>query len=190
MEQEGKVSFIDKLKAFMKKHASIWQLIKFTLISCIAAVVEITSYMLLDSVFLKKLNNQAVNWFIFHYDPATTGGLGTMIAFLVSTTLAQIVSFITNRKKTFNANNNLAFQCNRLCNYDGFDNTSADLVKAPIIVTWFDSFIHNSGVSGFLGKFLWMFISFLIVFPMNKYVYHRRVDKKEPEEEEAPAQAE
>jgi len=41
----------------MKKHAGIWQLIKFTLISCIAAVVEITSYMLLDSVFLKKLNN-------------------------------------------------------------------------------------------------------------------------------------
>lgn len=189
MEQEGKVSFIDKLKAFMKKHAGIWQLIKFTLISCIAAVVEITSYMLLDSVFLKKLNNQAVNWFIFHYDPATTGGLGTMIAFLVSTTLAQIVSFITNRKKTFNANNNLAFSVTVYV----IMMVSIILMQTwsgPIIVTWFDSFIHNSGVSGFLGKFLWMFISFLIVFPMNKYVIMRRVDKKEPEEEEAPAQAE
>lgn len=169
-------SFFIKLKRFMAEHAAIWQFIKFTLMSSIAAVVEITSFMLLNSLILKSLNDRAVNWFIFNYDPSTTGGLGTMVAFLVSTTLAQTVSFITNRKKTFNANNNLAFSITvytlMMITIIGLQTWSG-----PIIVEWMNSFINNSDISGLLGKLLWMFISLLIVFPMSKFVIMRKVDK-------------
>ena len=137
-----KANIIAKFKAFIAKHAAIWQFIKFSLMSMIAAVTEITSFMLLNSLIVKSLNNQAVDWWIFHYDPATTGGLGTMISFLVSTTLAQIVSFVANRKKTFNANNNLAFSIvfytvmmvAIIC---------AQTYTGPLLLKLYDSGIHN-----------------------------------------------
>lgn len=167
-----------KFKQFIATHAGIWQFIKFSLMSSIAAVVEITSFLLLNSLILKSLNTQAVDWFVFHYNPNTTGGMGTMVAFLISTTLAQIVAFIANRKKTFNANNNLAFSVTVY----SIMMVMIILVQTwsgPIIVEWMDGFIHNSDISGLLSKLLWMFISFLIIFPMSKYVIMRKVDKTE-----------
>ena len=182
-------SLPEKFKQFISQHAGIWQFIKFSLMSSIAAVVEITSFMLLNSLILKSLNNQAVDWFVFHYNPDTTGGLGTMVAFLVSTTLAQIVAFIANRKKTFNANNNLAFSITVY----SIMMVTIILVQTwsgPILVEWMDSIIHNSDISGLLSKLLWMFISFLIIFPMSKYVIMRKVDKEEEQSEDATPQEE
>lgn len=97
---------MNKIKVFMNNHQNIFQLIKFTLISCIAAVVEIGTVNLLG--LLLKPYSQPVNWFIFNYT-AENGGLGTMVAFLVSTSIAQFVSYITNRKATFHADNNQVF---------------------------------------------------------------------------------
>lgn len=172
-----KNALITKINAFAANHAGLWQFIKFTFMSAIAAVTEITSFLLLNSLILKSLNSQAVDWWIFHYNPNTTGGLGTMIAFLVSTTIAQIVSFITNRKKTFGANNNLAFSITVYA-IMMLVIILTQTYSGPIIVEWMDGFIKNADISGLLGKFLWMFISFLIIFPMSKYVIMRKVDKK------------
>lgn len=174
----------NKFRTFIQKHEAIWQLIKFSLISMIAAAVEISSYLLLNSVFLKSMNNQPFHWWIFHYEGGlNAGGLGTMIAFLVSTTLAQIVAFITNRKKTFNANNNIIYATV----------TYAIMVviiiclqtyTGPLIVSKIDASLNMYEISSLLGKFIWMFFTFCIVFLMSKFVIMRRVkEKKEPETE-------
>ena len=177
----------EKFKKFIAEHQNIWQLIKFTLISSIAGIIEITSYLLLNSFILKDLNSRPFHWWIFHYQGGSSGGQGTMIAFLVSTTLAQIVSFITNRKKTFNANNNLAFSIIaytimvitviRLQTYTG-----------PLLVTQISKIINNPDISGLLGKFIWMFLTFIIVFVMSKFVIMRRVEPKAKEKKEEAAE--
>lgn len=169
-----------KINKFISEHKALWQFVMFTLMSSIAAVVEVSSYLLLNSVFLKSLNANAFNWWIFRYDGGVAGGLGTMIAFMVSTTLANIVAFIANRKKTFDANNNVVFSATVyalmiitiIC---------AQTYFGPILVNALNDFINNAGLSGALGKFICMAISFAIIFPMSKYVIMRK--KEELKEE-------
>lgn len=173
---------VSKFKKFTEEHQNVWQLIKFTLISMIAGATEMGSYLLLNSVFLKSLNSQPFHWWIFHYAGGlNAGGLGTMIAFLVSTTLAQIISFVTNRKKTFNANNNVLYAAVTytimvviiicLQTYTG-----------PLIVSKIDSALNMYEISSVLGKCIWMFLTFCIVFLMSKFVIMRRVEEKPKEQ--------
>lgn len=163
----------EKFIAFTKKHEAVWQFIKFALMSSIAAVVEISSLLICSNLIFKSLDSRAVDWWIFQYDPNTTGGLGSMISFFVSTTLAQIVAFITNRKKTFNANNNVVFSA---VVYTLMMATIICLQtwSGPILQQKFDAGIHNKDISLLLAKLLWMFMTFLFVFPMNKYIIMRQ----------------
>lgn len=167
----------DKIRKFAAEHEAIWQLIKFTIISSIAGITEITSYTLLNSVFLKSMNAQPFHWWIFRYDGGVGGGLGTMIAFLVSTTLAQIVSFVTNRKKTFNADNNIVFSA-IIYAVMVIAIICLQTYTGPLIVIAIDKWLNNAALSGTLGKLIWMFLSFVIIFPMNKFVIMRK--KKQP----------
>ncbi|MDD4316723.1 MAG: hypothetical protein PHC84_06155 [Clostridia bacterium] len=175
----------DKIKKFAAEHEAVWQFVKFTIISSIAGVTEITSYTLLNSLILKSMNTQPFHWWIFHYSGGVAGGLGTMIAFLVSTTLAQIVSFVTNRKKTFDANNNVVFSA-IMYTVMVLVIICLQTYTGPLMVVAIDKLINNPGISGTLGKLIWMFLSFVIIFPMNKFVIMRR--KKLPEAAEAAPQ--
>ncbi|MFA5449816.1 MAG: hypothetical protein WC292_05205 [Clostridia bacterium] len=174
---------MEKIKKFISEHESLLQLIKFTLISCIAAVAEVTTFFALNSWLLKSLNAQSFQWFIFNYDGGVGGGLGTMIAFLVSTTIAQVISFITNRKKTFNANNNLAFSIT-VYTIMVLIIIGVQTYTGPIIVTALERLLNNPDLSSLLGKFIWMFASFCIVFVMNKFVIMRKYDEEEEHEEQ------
>ena len=161
---------MNKIKTFMQNHQNIFQLIKFTLISCIAAVVEIGTVNLLG--LLLKPYSQPVNWFIFNYT-AENGGLGTMIAFLVSTTLAQIVSYITNRKATFHADNNQVYAV-----------TVYIIMVVCIIIfqTWAGPAITialNKSIANYalclnISKFSLMTLTFVFVFLMDKFVIMRK----------------
>ena len=171
--EKGKLS---KIKKFVLERPGLWQFIKFSLISMIAAVTEMGSYLLLNNVLLSSLNDRPFQWFIFNYSGGGAGGLGTMIDFFVSITLAQIVAFITNRKKTFNANNNIVYSAIMyaimviiiigLQTYTG-----------PLLVAWLNAFIHNNNISSILGKLIWMSATFFIVFFMSKFVIMKRVEK-------------
>lgn len=173
---------MNKIKTFMQNHQNIFQLIKFTLISCIAAVVEIGTVNLLG--LLLKPYSQPVNWFIFNYT-AENGGLGTMIAFLVSTTLAQIVSYITNRKATFHADNNQVYAV-----------TVYIIMVVCIILfqTWAGPAITialNKSIANYalclnISKFSLMTLTFVFVFLMDKFVIMRKTGKNEDKPSETP----
>lgn len=174
---------LGKLKALLQSNQNLFQLIKFTLISCIAAVVELASVNLLG-LLLKPLS-QPVHWFIFRYT-AEDGGLGCMIAFLVSTTLAQIVSYITNRKATFHADNNRFFA------------VSAYIIMVVCIIlfqTWAGPAITialNKSISNYalclnISKFSLMTVTFVFVFLMDKFVIMRKAKNNgEAEKEDTP----
>ena len=79
---------------------TIWQFVKFTFASLIAMISEFAILNIMNHIdAITNLNMQPFNWFVFHYKGDGVEGLGTMIAFLVSTTVAQIISFVVNRKK-------------------------------------------------------------------------------------------
>lgn len=167
-----------KIKTFLNEHQNIFQLIKYALFSLIATVVEYGSFAIL-SLSLKG-TNQMFSWWIFEYN-TLAGGLGAFIAFLISNILAQITSFIVNRKNTFNANNNLAFSAIAY----------AIMVLAIIVLnTWMGSILTNALnkvvkniiISQYIGKIIGSFSAFLITFFMNKFVIMRRTEPKKEEE--------
>ena len=89
---------------------TFWQLVKFTIVSLLACIVQFGSLAILYNIpAIKALSTQAFHWFVFDY-PVIEGercGLALFIAFNTSNILAQIVAFFVNRKKTFNADNNV-----------------------------------------------------------------------------------
>lgn len=164
---------MNKIKSFMKSHQNIYQLIKFTLISCIAAVVEIGTVNLLG--LLLKPYSQPVNWFIFNYT-AENGGLGTMVAFLVSTSVAQFVSYITNRKATFHADNNQVFALTVYLIMVVFI-ILFQTWAGPVITIALNKTIPNYALCLNISKFSLMFLTFILVFVMDKFVIMRKTDK-------------
>lgn len=166
-----------KIKTYLNEHEDIFQLIKFAIFSFVAFLVEYISFTIL--VLCLRNTNQSISWWIFNYN-TETGGLGALISFLISNVLAQVVSFIINRKKTFNANNNVIFSASMY----------AIMVCGIIIMnTWMgaaltkalNNVIANVTVCQYIGKLIGSFTAFVITFVMNKFVIMRR--KEEPTKE-------
>ena len=165
-----------KFKQFTEKHETLWQFIKFTLLSSVAGLSETITYLLLNNAVLVSLNDQFFDWWIFHYNGGDAGGLGTMLAFLISSIVGNGVSFVMNRKATFNANNNIVLSIilyiilivTLICLQTYF---------GPIVTNLINAYLGMPKISGFVSKALMMFATFLIVFPMNKFVIMRNTDK-------------
>ena len=157
---------IEKIKAYFIEHKDFAQLIKFCIASFLAFLIEYASFTII--VLALKNNNQDFAWFLFKYTQAD-GGQGAFIAFLVSTILAQIAAFIINRKKTFNATNNLIFSASAY----------AVMVCGIVILnTWAggaitrgcSNVIPNTTICQYIGKLCGSFFAFVITFFMSKFV--------------------
>ena len=174
---------LEKGKAFMGRHGNIWQIVKFTLISLIAFVAEFASMYALQYGLEDTLGNEPFDWFIFHYDPGREGAFGTagFIAMLVSKCIAEIISFTVNRKKTFNANNNVVFSvvvyvitviALILCT-TWMPDARGDAIGPHIGADWGNT----------ISKLLGALISWVVIFLMDKFVIMRKVEKREQGEE-------
>ncbi len=168
--------FFGKIKDFLKTHEDIRQLVLFTLFSLCAFAIEYVSYLILHFTVAKS--GAAFDWFIFHYE---TGGSGEFAAFLVSNILAQIATFILNRKKTFNADNNIIYAGSMY---------ALMVVGIILLNTWLGGVVGNAlaktsvnqDFAGIVGKLVGSVTSFVISFLMNKFVIMRKV--KKPAEDE------
>lgn len=180
---------MEKIKAFLAKYDTVFQIIKFTLASLIAFIVEFAILFALGAL-LKDMNNQPFDWFIFHYAGDGVNGLGTAITFFVSTVCAQIVSFIVNRKKTFGANNSLTFSIviyiilivALICAQTYFAPQLAGVLANKF----------SLGVEGAnsIAKMFFCFVNWVILFPMEKFVIMKKSPEKETAAEETTAAAE
>jgi len=163
----------EKFRAFIEKNKGIWQLIKFAFVSMLTAVIEIVTF----AVLLMTLRNvnTPINWFIFNYEAIEGGGggLGQLIAFLSSITIAQVLAFIINRKKTFKANNNLAFSITAYIIMVAVLIIGLQIYTAPLMVDAIDKALDNLTVTEFLVKVIQMLSTFVITFLCNKFIIMR-----------------
>ena len=157
----------DKGKDFMTRHGNIWQIVKFT-----------------EDV----LGNQEFHWFVFHYAPGRNGAFGTagFIAMLVSKCIAEIISFTINRKKTFNANNNVVFSAIMYV---------LTVIALILFTTWLAGVLGDAigpaigaDFGNTISKMLGSLISWVVIFLMDKFVIMRKVDKGEDADENADAE--
>lgn len=165
---------------FTKKHQTVWQFIKFILFSQLAGLTEIVSFAILGGILPEKMPED-FDFFVFHYTNSQGLCKGAFIAFFVSAVLAEIVSFLLNRKATFNANNNvlvsaieyavlvLGVICLKTWLITVLTPLISSITDIQLLVEW-------------IPKLASMVVAVLIIFPMNKFVIMRHTEKEEKEE--------
>ncbi len=158
---------------------TFWQLVKFTIVSLLACIVQVVSLAILYNIpAIKALSTEPFHWFVFHYDviPGKQCGLALFIAFNTSNILAQIVAFFVNRKKTFNADNNIPltltiymiFTVALICFSAWFN---------PVVFTFAVNRGVSSGLATTIATAVCSCIQFFIYFPVDKLLMRQK--KKE-----------
>lgn len=89
------------IKKYFEKYPAQRQFAKFMLFSFFAMLAQVSSRLLFD-VCLKGLSATVAIW------PFERQALGSLLAFLLSNVIAKVVSYVTNRKHTFAADNSAA----------------------------------------------------------------------------------
>lgn len=185
---------LQKLWDWLQAHENIRQMVYFIGFSLICFAVEYITFTIINES-CKAAGGAAVRpfeWFLFKYDEEAAG-VGGFAAFLVSNIIAQICTFVLNRKKTFKATNNVVIS--------GI--MYAMLVVIIILLnTWLGGIITKAiaatapdnktiaTIGGYVGKFAGSFLSFVINFVGCKFLVMRNWGKKKEvaAEEAAPAE--
>ena len=164
----------EKLAAFKARHPSAYQFIMFAYLGIYVSAIDIAVYSLCNYLIFSGLAATPFSWWLIKY-PVSAGGLCALLSFGVSFAVSQTFSFIINRKKTFEADNNVAL--------------SALLYAAMVLITYFFQLwlpsLVGPAIYGWIGatwgglliKCFNMTSSMLIQFPINKWVIMRKRGK-------------
>jgi len=165
---------VDKSNALKQKKKTLWQFIVFSLLSFVTTLVDLGSFSLFNYLIFVPLKTESFHFWVFNYDVAA-GGLCAFLAFALSFVISQTFNFFIQRKVTFSANNNLWF--------------SGMMYILMVLFVFFLSLwvpqlfreslanIVGDNWADFILKNLNMTISFMIQFPMNKWVIMRHKPK-------------
>lgn len=174
---------MEEKNTFTQKHETVWQFIKFSLVSSLAGITETVSFFLLSTLLGSRLTED-FDFFVFHYTAEKSLNLGLFIAFFASAILAEIVSFLVNRKATFHANNNfLRSAVMYLILVLAVISLKTWIVT--VLTPWVSSWTDAQLLIEWIPKAISMLIAMAIIFPMNKFVIMRHTD--EPAAADAPA---
>lgn len=162
---------VEKMATYIKEHKTMLQAILFMLFSCLAFVAQLGTQALFDWA-LKDVSQTVKVW------PFPEQALGTLISFLVANVVAKVISFVMNRKKTFDANNNKIFSAVT------YTIMVATLIIVETLVGEPLANALNTASNGVLGSWastlaiiIYSIPDFIIVFLMDKFVIMRHKEK-------------
>ncbi|NCA66972.1 MAG: hypothetical protein EOM87_02795 [Clostridia bacterium] len=161
-----------RIKDFFSRNATAWQFAKYTIFSVAAGIIEVVLFMILNYFLPKNGINQPVSWFIFVY-PSLAGGLGALIAFVVSSVVGQALKFITNFKKTFKSTNNIMLSAIGFGVMAIIIVVGLNLYVGGILNTALCKVIPNADIAGAIAKISCQITGFLLAFPVNKFILMR-----------------
>lgn len=165
---------MEEQATFTQKHESLWQFIKFTLVSSLAGITETVSFFVLSTLLGTRLTDD-FDFFVFHYTAEKSLNLGLFIAFFASAILAEIVSFLVNRKATFHANNNF-WRSAVMYLVLVLAVISLKTWIVTVLTPWVGAWTQNQLLIEWIPKAISMLIAMAIIFPMNKFVIMRHTE--------------
>lgn len=165
---------IDKsAEAKGKGVVTLWQFVKFIIVSLLACIVQFaTLNILLLLPQIKAIMNQDFIWFVFNY-VGEGKGLGYFIAFNTANILAQIVAFFVNREKTFGSSSNIAvtlpiyivFTVALICFSAWF---------APTVQGWLLGMGIGNQLAANISTMACSAIQFFLYFPVDKILFKKK----------------
>lgn len=156
------------------KHPVLYQFLSFAALGGVVTVVDFAVFSLCRYLIYRPFLETPFRFWLFDYG-ADAGGLCAFLSFVTSFVLAQIVSFIMQRRVTFKANNNTVASAAMFTVLILFI-FWVNLVLPTVTVPFLSRFM-GADLAAFLGKSMNMTLSMLIEFPVDKYIIMRR---KEP----------
>ncbi len=177
-------AFFSKVITWFKEHESMIQIVKFILISLIAFVTEFAVMYALQYGLKDVCGKEDFRWWIFNYDAKSSFGLAGFIAIVVSKAIAEVISFIINRKKNFKADNNIVYSAVVYV---------ITVVALFVFTTWLTGILSNAmeieeGLGVTIGKMIGSVISFVVMFLMDKFVIMTKKGDKKVEKAEETAE--
>jgi putative flippase GtrA len=89
-------------KKWTEEHQTIWEFIKFNVLSNISTITRIVFAAVGAAIFVNSLHlTQPFQFLIFNYTAEGTNGLGGFITFVIAEVMAQVVNFFVQMKWVF-----------------------------------------------------------------------------------------
>lgn len=174
------------LKDFINTHENLRQFVFFSLFSFLCFAAEMATFYFVYYICDVTGYTEPLKWFVFDYSAPESGGKGGFLAFLLSTAVAQALTFILNRKKTFKANNNVVFAAIMyavmVVAIIVANTALCGIIKDAIAEAMLKGNCSQAAtdfVSGTISKMVGGALAWIIAFFMSKFVIMRK--KKEPE---------
>jgi len=182
--RKGFISRIDN-SAFGQRHAELWKFIKSCIAGGMGAIPEMVLYMVLAPAFSGLILSEPSFFFfrLLAQSKENTEGhtlAAVVYATLISTAVGQIIGFILNRKMAFRANSNVALSIFLTLLLIVFTIAANTLVVGPGV----DALLSQMAflpqwLIDMVTKILAMCASVAWVYPANRFIIHRQVQKKE-----------
>ena len=164
---------------------TIWQFVKFIVVSLLAMIVQIALTNLLPLIpAIQELWATEFKFLVLDY-PVTkdaagviiAGGLGYCITVNVANIVAQIVAFFVNKEKTFNSGANTAIV---LPIYIAFT-IALILFTAwlnPTLFTMFQGMGWSDALASNAAMMICSALQFFLYFPVDKILFHKKKEEK------------
>ena len=173
---------------FINAHEDLRQFVFFFMFSLLCFAAEMATFYFVYYICDRYGYTAPLKWFVFDYSAPESGGKGGFLAFLLSTTVSQALTFILNRKKTFKADNNVVFSAIMyaiMVVVIIVANTAlCGIIKDAIATAMLKGNCSQEAtdfVSGTTSKMVGGALAWVISFFMSKFVIMRK--KKEPKNE-------
>lgn len=199
-EDAPKKKGIKGLIEYIKSHENLRQAVLFFLFSiiCGASQMIITAVLPLILRAASPSMSEPFKWFLFDY---TEKGVGEFIGFIVGSIVGQVLTFVLNRKKTFNVHDHIPFRAiayaimavliilMQTAIGGGITGALAKAVPdaSDIVSTIFNLIAQMvAGIAALVVNFLGN--KFFVMRKFGKYKDEKPAEESQEEPQEAPAQ--
>ncbi|MBE6836290.1 MAG: hypothetical protein E7515_08625 [Ruminococcaceae bacterium] len=175
----------DKFKAFAEKHGELWKFIKFSFAGVSSFIVQYIVDIFFHFVVFKSLAGQTVDNEIFRF-LGIDSQMDAAYAYFIAAAVGYVVSFIMNRKVTFDADSGLTSSVIMYI---------IMVVATVFIAAWMKGFFTDFAVNkipsatddagkitGLADAVIFILVTtipFLWTYPLQRFVIHRKSNKKE-----------
>ncbi len=163
------------------KIETLWQFVKFIVVSLGACIVQVVSLAILYNIpAIKDLSTQAFQWWVFDY-PVIEGercGLALFISANVANILAQIVAFFINKEKTFNSAANIKVALPIYIIFTVALVCFSAWLNPTIFALCVEKFGLGSGLALTIATAVCSTLQFVLYFPVDKILFKEKKEGK------------
>ncbi|MEE1274886.1 MAG: PTS cellobiose transporter subunit IIC [Olegusella sp.] len=157
-------------KEWAEKHQTIWEFLKFNILSNISTITRFGLVALFSALPFLASMTQPFDFFVWHY-PTSAGGLGAFYVFLLAEIPAQIVNYLVQMKLTFKSTVSHASAAPRFALL-----AAINITVSTVLPGYVNGILSGVGIGGLLANLISTLINLVVqviicFYPMKVWVF-------------------